>query len=320
MKKQTIALAIITAFSSGTVMAGNIHEREVIRDGNEIVAVVDTVTDKVGNSRIVIDEGSKKTTIEADKNGKLEGSYEGAGEGKTEFQGEIVGKDRAVISEKGNDSNYAILDDQGKVLVADGDWANVGGMPEQSVKHPTNENRDNINKNRDDINKAGTELEKAEQDQQRDNQAARDAVDQQREWNKQAESAGKELANSVDKKFGQAERSISDNATAIADNKAAIDNLGEAMQKQGQEMRERYDGVKASMHAITNAKPVAYDVGEFAVGAGLGAAGSKQAVAIGGAYRFNEQWAGSFTVNHETAGRHTKADTSAGIGAQFSFK
>ncbi|MGV2987774.1 hypothetical protein ACE1OE_09015 [Vibrio sp. E150_011] len=40
-------------------------------------------------------------------------------------------------------------------------------------------------------------------------------------------------------------------------------------------MKERYDGVKATMHAVTNARPVAYDVSEFAVGAGIGAAGSK---------------------------------------------
>lgn len=115
------------------------------------------------------------------------------------------------------------------------------------------------------------------------------------------------------------QNAIAGNATQIGDNTARIDGLENALKQQGEEMRERYDGVKASMHAITNARPVAYDVGSFAVGAGLGAAGSKQAVAVGGAYRFNESWSGSFTVAHETEGTHTKADTSAGVGAQFQF-
>ncbi len=85
-------------------------------------------------------------------------------------------------------------------------------------------------------------------------------------------------------------------------------------------MRERYDGVKATMHAVTNARPVAYGVGEFAVGAGIGAAGSKQALAIGGAYRFNESWSSSFTTAYESEGKQTKADLSAGVGLHYSFK
>ncbi|MFA0441008.1 hypothetical protein BCU70_00390 [Vibrio sp. 10N.286.49.C2] len=69
--------------------------------------------------------------------------------------------------------------------------------------------------------------------------------------------------------------SIADNTAAIAQNSGRIDNLEVALKQQGEEMKERYDGVKATMHAVTNARPVAYDVGEFAVGAGIGAAGSK---------------------------------------------
>ncbi|GAL28560.1 hypothetical protein JCM19239_3237 [Vibrio variabilis] len=69
---------------------------------------------------------------------------------------------------------------------------------------------------------------------------------------------------------------IRSNSTTIADNSSRIDSLEHAFKQQGEQMREQYDGVKASMHAITNARPIAYDVGAFAVGAGLGASGSKK--------------------------------------------
>ncbi|MGF1750095.1 YadA C-terminal domain-containing protein [Vibrio cionasavignyae] len=314
MKKQTIALALLTALSSGAVMANNIDagcEAEnsaascTITD-NESGEAVRITADRHGNEiREYVNENGEFQVHEV-REGYKSGYTTVDGDGKnlvirdSDKNGEkhtaISNEQGTLISDDTGD-NYAVLDSKGNVI--------EGAItPDTGVKRP-----DHVNM--PDTGVKAPPVERSEVIKE---------VERQREWNKQAESAGKELANSVDKKFGQAERSISDNATAIADNKAAIDNLGEAMQKQGQEMRERYDGVKASMHAITNAKPVAYDVGEFAVGAGLGAAGSKQAVAIGGAYRFNEQWAGSFTVNHETAGRHTKADTSAGIGAQFSFK
>ncbi|MFA0441007.1 YadA-like family protein [Vibrio sp. 10N.286.49.B1] len=41
---------------------------------------------------------------------------------------------------------------------------------------------------------------------------------------------------------------------------------------------------------------------------------------MGGAYRFNESWSASFTTAYETAGKQTKADFSAGVGAHYSFK
>ena len=115
-------------------------------------------------------------------------------------------------------------------------------------------------------------------------------------------------------------RAINTNTAKINSNSDRIDDLSESLKQQGEEMRERYDGVKATLHAVTNARPVAYDVGEFSMGAGVGAAGSKQALAIGGAYRFNESWSGSFTTSYETAGKQTKEDISAGVGMHFSFK
>ncbi|WP_234496676.1 YadA C-terminal domain-containing protein [Vibrio maritimus] len=227
---------------------------------------------------------------------------------------------------------------------ADVDRARIDGK--------VDENRGDIDKNKTDISnngdriksiedegkQAGEDLDRAHADQERDNQKAADEIGSNRnkiediqrtadKWDQQAQKDWQSAGRTIDSKFNSQQGQIDGNSNSIAQNREAIgqnskriDNLENAFKQQGEEMRERYDGVKASMHAITNARPVAYDVGEFAVGAGLGASGSKKAIAIGGAYRFNDQWSGSFTVNHETEGRHTKADTSAGVGAQFSFK
>ncbi|MGR5092348.1 YadA-like family protein [Vibrio maritimus] len=113
---------------------------------------------------------------------------------------------------------------------------------------------------------------------------------------------------------------ISENSQQISRNSVRIDNLEDALVRQGEEMRERYDGVKASTHAAMSARAFTSEPGEFAVGAGIGAAGSKRALAIGGAYQFNENWSGNFIGSYETAGKYTKSDLALGVGAQYTFK
>ncbi|GAL17140.1 hypothetical protein JCM19235_5689 [Vibrio maritimus] len=113
---------------------------------------------------------------------------------------------------------------------------------------------------------------------------------------------------------------ISENSQQISRNSVRIDNLEDALVRQGEEMRERYDGVKASTHAAMSARAFTSEPGEFAVGAGIGAAGSKRALAIGGAYQFNENWSGNFIGSYETAGKYTKSDLAVGVGAQYTFK
>lgn len=52
---------------------------------------------------------------------------------------------------------------------------------------------------------------------------------------------------------------------------------------------------------------------------GVGAAGSKKALAFGGAYQINDAWSVSTTVNYETKGKYSKHQLSAGVGAQVRF-
>ncbi|WP_322804832.1 YadA-like family protein [Vibrio alfacsensis] len=101
-----------------------------------------------------------------------------------------------------------------------------------------------------------------------------------------------------------------------------ISGLEESMKKMGNKMlqlEERMDGVVATSHAVTNARPVLSAVGEYGVGVGIGAAGSKQALAFGGAMQMTENWSASTTVNYETKGKHSKGQFSAGVGAQYKF-
>ncbi|WP_234496826.1 YadA-like family protein [Vibrio maritimus] len=103
-------------------------------------------------------------------------------------------------------------------------------------------------------------------------------------------------------------------------NTARIDNLESEMKAMGDNMlvlEDRMDGVVASSHAINNARPVLATAGQFGVGVGMGAAGSKKALALGGAYQFNDSWSGSMTVNYETSGKKSKSQVSAGAGVQY---
>lgn len=109
----------------------------------------------------------------------------------------------------------------------------------------------------------------------------------------------------------------------IESNTSRINNLEQDMKAMGNKMldlEDRMDGVVATSHAVTNARPMVQDAGEFAMGVGMGAAGSKQALAIGGAYQFNANWSSSMTVNYETAGKRSNSQLSAGAGVQYRFK
>lgn len=108
----------------------------------------------------------------------------------------------------------------------------------------------------------------------------------------------------------------------VAGNTARIDSLEQDMKAMGNKMldlEDRMDGVVATSHAITNARPMVSEPGKFAIGVGMGAAGSKQALALGGAYQFNESWSASTTVNYETSGKRSNSQLSAGAGVQYQF-
>ncbi|WP_454440609.1 YadA C-terminal domain-containing protein [Vibrio bathopelagicus] len=109
----------------------------------------------------------------------------------------------------------------------------------------------------------------------------------------------------------------------ISSNTNRIDNLEAEMRNMGDKMLElddRMDGVVASSHAIMNARPSLNSVGDFGVGVGMGFAGSKEAIALGGAYAFNENWSASASLNYETSGKFSDSQVSGGAGVQYTFK
>ncbi|MFS1931988.1 YadA C-terminal domain-containing protein [Vibrio splendidus] len=108
----------------------------------------------------------------------------------------------------------------------------------------------------------------------------------------------------------------------LANHESRIGSLEKDMQAMGNKMlvlEDRMDGVVASSHAITNARPVLNSAGQFGMGVGMGAAGSKQAIAIGGAYQISDNWSGTMSVNYETKGKVSNDQLSAGVGAQYIF-
>ncbi|MGI9918855.1 YadA-like family protein [Vibrio owensii] len=82
---------------------------------------------------------------------------------------------------------------------------------------------------------------------------------------------------------------------------------------------EQMDGIRASLHAVTNARPYATH-GELAIGAGVGFSGSKEAVAVGGAYGLTDQVSLSGTFHYESSGKYSSSDVAGGVGVQISFK
>ncbi|EOD79833.1 hypothetical protein D515_00966 [Grimontia indica] len=97
-----------------------------------------------------------------------------------------------------------------------------------------------------------------------------------------------------------------------------IADLQQQMNERFAEMDEQMDGVRAGMHAITNARPFVTE-GEFAIGAGVGFSGSKEALAIGGAYGFNEKISVSGTFHYETSGKVSGSEVAGGVGIQYKF-
>ncbi|EEX93776.1 hypothetical protein VIOR3934_00265 [Vibrio orientalis CIP 102891 = ATCC 33934] len=139
-----------------------------------------------------------------------------------------------------------------------------------------------------------------------------------------------EISTEVDKRIAAADQKVRQEAAAyatavdkqLANHEGRISSLEKDMKEMGNKMlvlEDRMDGVVASSHAITNARPVLSQAGQYGVGVGVGHAGSKQAVALGGAMQFTENWSGSMSVNYETKGKVSSDQFSAGVGAQYVF-
>ncbi|MGR6862258.1 YadA-like family protein [Aliivibrio salmonicida] len=95
--------------------------------------------------------------------------------------------------------------------------------------------------------------------------------------------------------------------------------MAEENNRRFNEQDEKIDGVRAGLHAVANARPFVTS-GEFAIGAGIGFSGSKEALALGGAYGINEQLSVSGTFHYESSGSYSSSDVAGGVGVQYSFK
>lgn len=95
--------------------------------------------------------------------------------------------------------------------------------------------------------------------------------------------------------------------------------MAEENNRRFNEQDEKIDGVRAGLHAVANARPFVTS-GEFAIGAGVGFSGSKEALALGGAYGINEQLSVSGTFHYESSGSYSSSDVAGGVGIQYSFK
>ncbi|MGR6841508.1 YadA C-terminal domain-containing protein [Aliivibrio wodanis] len=95
--------------------------------------------------------------------------------------------------------------------------------------------------------------------------------------------------------------------------------MAEENNRRFNEQDDKIDGVRAGLHAVANARPFVTE-GEFAIGAGIGFSGSKEALALGGAYGINEKLSVSGTFHYESSGSYSSSDVAGGVGIQYNFK
>ncbi|CCN69247.1 YadA C-terminal domain-containing protein [Vibrio nigripulchritudo] len=107
-------------------------------------------------------------------------------------------------------------------------------------------------------------------------------------------------------------------AIGVGDLEVAFNELAQEMNERFDEQSEQIHGIRAGLHAVTNARPFV-TTGEFAMGAGVGFSGSKEAVALGGAYGLSDRVSISGTFHYESSGKHSSSEVAGGVGVQFKF-
>lgn len=106
------------------------------------------------------------------------------------------------------------------------------------------------------------------------------------------------------------------NAADIASLEQSFNNFADEVNQKFAEMDERIDGTNASLHAVTNARPMVAN-GQTAFGVGTGFAGSASAIAVGVAHSFEDTgWSASATVNATTG---SYSEVNGGAGLQYAF-
>ncbi|GAL30480.1 hypothetical protein JCM19239_4150 [Vibrio variabilis] len=135
-------------------------------------------------------------------------------------------------------------------------------------------------------------------------------------------------AGSVDAKLGDVidsgEKVAKNLGTHMQDNTTRIGNLENEFidfkaqaQKRFEELDDRMDMTNASLHAVTNARPMVVN-GQTAFGFGTGFAGGANAFAVGVSHSFEDTgWSASATANYSD-GAYSN-EVSAGAGVQYAF-
>lgn len=348
MKKTFIALTVASLFSASAMAAAPQYDYNLVDIAESIVDNSDSyevesrldgrvtiITDKTNGEKIAVEaakedgkyhvtdvNGGETNFIEVDSFGNVV-KIDGEDVSKIEGNGVIIDTDdvvdtidasaAAVERVKSGETNVEVRDGQGNVLST---------IDSENVDHllaefdlMNDEQKVAAMKQIKAMNESGQIVEGNTPKPRPEPEPIND--DARMDWvNDRINGAAGAIAN-------EGVKAYSDLDSRIAGNTKRIDSLEQDMVKMGNKMldlEDRMDGVVATSHAVTNARPMVQDAGEFAMGVGMGAAGSKQAVAFGGAYQFNTNWSASTTVNYETAGKRSKSQLSAGAGVQYRFK
>ncbi|MGR5079467.1 YadA-like family protein [Photobacterium swingsii] len=138
---------------------------------------------------------------------------------------------------------------------------------------------------------------------------------------KQADAVTKYAIDEATKEYTAAAKHVAKQDARISTLEQDFSKMAErqdALEKRVDKVEKKMDSVMAGVHAVTNARPFVQN-GQTAVGVGTGFAGSAQSVAIGAAHSFDDSaWSMSASMN-VTTGSGVKTDVSGGVGAHYVF-
>ncbi|CDT53166.1 YadA C-terminal domain-containing protein [Vibrio coralliirubri] len=124
------------------------------------------------------------------------------------------------------------------------------------------------------------------------------------------------IVESGSKAYEQGVAAYADIDSRVGKLEVNFDNFKAETDRKFKEMDQRLDATNASLHAVTNARPMVSN-GQTAFGVGTGFAGSAQAIAVGVAHSFEDSgWSASATINQTTGGY---SEFNGGAGVQYAF-
>nr|WP_245907236.1 YadA-like family protein [Photobacterium sanctipauli] len=317
MKKSIIAVSLVSLFSV-PVFANEIGN-PIEKEPNPSYPIQDDNGNISGGSDRIHD-GRFFGATEIKSDGKVDGSIVITDNGHIVIKGaDDSVKGRGKIDENGN-----ITDQRGKTIgkveEKDGNYTLTHEYTGKSVNVSTDGNgRWEVVSPGHPIEKPGIDnpIERPEVDHPIERPPVRNPIDGERalEIQQKVNEARDTVADANDDIYAR----IGSNTSRMDSLESEFKDFAAQTNQRFDELDEQMDGVRASLHAVTNARPFVTN-GEFAVGAGVGFAGSKEALALGGAYGINEQLSVSGTFHYETSGKYSSSEVAGGVGVQYNFK